>query len=220
MAKVGVVLSGCGLMDGSEIHEAACALLALNQAGADYQCMAPNAPQMNVMDHLKGQPVAGQSRNVLVESARIARGEIIPLGEVKATDYDAFVFPGGFGAAKNLCTFAVEGGSCSVLPDVARIVLEAFAAGKPQCFICIAPVIAAKVLGRETGVKLTIGTDPDTAAAIESMGAKHVERPPTEALVDAENKVVSTPAYMSGRSIGEVFEGISAAVGELLKLAG
>jgi len=196
MPKVGVVLSGCGVMDGSEIHEAVCTLLALSQAGADYQCMAPNAPQMHVVDHLKGQPAAGQTRNVLAESAHIARGKIVPLDGVKVADYDAFIFPGGFGAAKNLCTFAIEGDNCSVQRDVERVVREAHATGKVLGFICIAPVIGAKVLGKQTGVKLTIGDDAETAAAINAMGAAHVPEPVTEALVDAENKVVSTPAYM------------------------
>jgi enhancing lycopene biosynthesis protein 2 len=220
MPKVGVVLSGCGVYDGAEIHESVCVLLALSQAGAEYQCMAPNAPQMHVVDHISGKPVTGVSRNVLHESARIARGEIVALNEVNVADYDAFIFPGGFGAAKNLCTFAFEGDECRVQHDVERIVTEAHAAGKPLAFVCIAPVIAAKVLGKAGGAKLTIGDDPDTAGAINAMGGTHVECPVTEAVVDPENKIVSTPAYMKAQSIAEVYEGVKLTVTELLKLIG
>jgi enhancing lycopene biosynthesis protein 2 len=218
MARVGVVLAGCGVFDGAEIHEAVSAMLALTQAGAEYQCMAPNAPQMHVIDHVKGKPVPGETRNVLTEAARIARGKIVALDEVKVADYDAFVFAGGFGAAKNLCTFAFEGESCKVHPDVTRLVTEAHAAGKPQCFICISPVIAAKVLGKAAGIKLTIGNDPETAQAVTAMGATHVDCPVDGAVVDLEQKIVSTPAYMLANNIAEVFSGIETAVKETLKL--
>jgi len=220
MPRVGVVLSGCGVQDGSEIHEAVCTMLALSQAGAEYQCMAPNAPQLHVVDHLKGKLSPGESRNVLVESARIARGKIVPLNEVKAASYDAFFFPGGMGAAKNLCTYALEGANCTVHPEVARLVREAQSQGRPLCFICIAPVIAAKVLGKDTGVELTIGDDPDTAGAINSLGAKHVACPVREAVVDKQHKVVSTPAYMKAGSIDEVYDGVKSAVQATLKLIG
>jgi len=220
MAKIGVVLSGCGVYDGSEIHEAVCVLLALSQAGAQYQCMAPSAPQMHVMDHYKKQPAAGETRNVLTESARIARGDIVPLGQVRAADYDGFIFPGGFGAAKNLCTFAVEGPNCSVQPDVARLIKEAHAAHKVLAFVCIAPVIAAKVLGKQVGPQLTIGDDRETAEAINAMGAKHVVCPVQEALVDKEQRVISTPAYMKANSIAEVYAGVSNTVNEMLKMIG
>jgi len=220
MPKVGVVLSGCGVFDGAEIHESVCLMLALSQAGAEYQCMAPNAPQMHVIDHITGAPVAGESRNVLHEAARIARGEIIALNDVQVADYDAFVFPGGFGAAKNLCTFAVEGDSCRVQHDVERVVTEAHAQGKPLAFVCIAPVIAAKVLGKAGGAKLTIGDDADTASAINAMGGTHVECPVKEAIVDAGNKIVSTPAYMKAQNIAEVYEGAKRTIEELLKLIG
>ncbi len=218
MRKVGVVLAGCGVYDGSEIHEAVCALLALSQAGMEYQCMAPNAPQLNVVDHSKSQPVTGETRNVLAESARIARGQIVALNDVKVQDYSAFVFPGGFGAVKNLCTFAVEGAACNVQPDVARVIREAHSAGKPLCFICIAPVIAAKVLGPTAAVKLTIGDEIETAGAINSMGATHVPCSVREAIVDAQHKIVSTPAYMKAANINEVWVGVKRAVDETLRL--
>lgn len=220
MQKVGVVLSGCGVFDGSEIHEAVCAMLALDQAGVEYQCLAPNAPQLHVIDHSQGKPVPGETRNILVESARIARGKIQELGAVKVGEYDAFIFPGGFGAAKNLCSFAVDGADCVVQPDVARIIREAHAAGKPLCFICIAPVIAAKVLGAATGVKLTIGDEKETATAINHMGASHITCPVREAMVDQQHKVVSTPAYMKAGAISEVYDGVKSAVAETLRLIG
>jgi enhancing lycopene biosynthesis protein 2 len=206
-------------MDGSEIHEAVCTLIALSEAGATYRCMAPDAPQMHVVNHLEGKPAEGESRNILVESARIARGEIDALGSVNVNDYDAFIFPGGFGAAKNLCSFAVDGPDCTVNPDVARLVREAHAAGKPLAFVCIAPVIAAKVLG-ETGTKLTIGTDEGTAQAINTMGGSHVECPVREVVIDAENRIISTPAYMTAQSVSDVFVGVSRTVSELLNMAG
>jgi enhancing lycopene biosynthesis protein 2 len=218
MPKVAVILSGCGVFDGSEIHEAVCTMLALSQAQVPYQCIAPNAPQLHVVDHVTGKPVMGETRNVLVESARIARGKIIALDAVHGTDYDAFFFPGGFGAAKNLCTFAVESANCSVQPDVARVIEEAHAAKKPLCFICIAPVVAAKVLGKYPGVQLTIGDEAETAAAIGQMGARHVQCQVRNAVVDAEHRIVSTPAYMKALNLEELFAGIQCAVAETLKL--
>jgi enhancing lycopene biosynthesis protein 2 len=218
MHKVGIVLSGCGVFDGSEIHEAVCTMLALEQAGVEYQCMAPNSPQLHVIDHTKGKPVPGESRNILTESARIARGKIVELGDVRVSEYDALIFPGGFGAAKNLCSFAVHGSDCTVQPDVARVIREAHAAGKPLCFICIAPVIAAKVLGAATGVKLTIGDEKETSAAINRMGASHINCPVRGAVVDEQQKVVSTPAYMKAGNIAEVYDGVKSAVTETLRL--
>ncbi|MCH7471485.1 isoprenoid biosynthesis glyoxalase ElbB [bacterium] len=219
MPKVGVVLSGCGVMDGSEIHEAVCVLLALSQARVDYQCMAPDATQMHVVNHLSNEPAKGESRNVLTESARIARGEITALGEVDVAGYDAFIFPGGFGAAKNLCTFAIDGPDCTVHPHVARLIEEAHNARKVLAFICIAPVIAAKVLGKSTAAKLTIGDDPETAAAITSMGCEHVVCPVDEAIVDEANRVVSSPAYMKATSVAEVYESVKSTVDAMLTLA-
>lgn len=218
MAKIGVVLSGCGVYDGSEIHEAVLTLLALDLAGAEYECMAPNTPQMHVVDHVKGEPSAGERRNVMVESARIARGEIIALDSVNVANYDGFIFPGGFGAAKNLCTFAVEGDTCTVQPDVERVIRIANDAGKPIAFVCISPVIAAKVLGADGAAKLTIGSDQTTADAINAMGGQHVDCPVTETVIDSENRIISTPAYMTAQSISEVFAGVTNTVSELLKM--
>ena len=143
--RVGVVLSGCGFLDGAEIHEAVCTLLSLDRHGAKLVAAAPDVPQLHVVDHLKGAPSEGETRGVLAEAARIVRGQIAPLSTISARDLDALIFPGGYGAAKNLCTFAVEGRAMRVQPDVERIVREMRGAGKPMGFICIAPVIAGRL---------------------------------------------------------------------------
>jgi enhancing lycopene biosynthesis protein 2 len=220
MPKVGVVLSGCGVMDGSEIHEAVATLLALDRAGAEVLCMAPNVPQMHVVNHVTGEPT-GETRNVLEESARIARGNIEDIARVRAEQLDALVFPGGYGAAKNLCDFATKGTDCSVQPEVERLVLEMYEARKPIGAICIAPALIARILGRKAeGLELTIGKDPDTAAKLEAMGARHVPKEVHEVHVDEKNRVVTTPAYMLAQRIGEAAEGIERLVQEVLRLAG
>lgn len=216
-AVVGVVLSGCGHLDGSEIHEATLTLLALDKRGAEVVAFAPDAPQLHVIDHAHGKEAAGQRRNALEESARITRGKIRPLSEARAKDLDALIFPGGYGAAKNLCSFATQGAAMQVDAQVERLVKEVHAAKKPMGFICIAPVIAAKVLGQ--GVRLTIGDDADTAKAVEGFGARHIRRGVEEIEVDAGQKVVSTPAYMLGPSIAKVSAGIDMLVGAVLELA-
>ncbi|MEN6318910.1 MAG: isoprenoid biosynthesis glyoxalase ElbB [Syntrophaceae bacterium] len=217
MARVGVVLSGCGVFDGAEIHEAALTLFFLDRAGVEIICMAPNVDQMDVVNHIKGEAM-GEKRNVLVESSRIARGVIQDIQDVKASDLDALVFPGGFGAAKNLCNFAVKGPDCTVNPGVEKLIKEMHTAKKPIGFICIAPVIAAKVLG-SFGPQLTIGNDKGTAEAIEKMGGKHVNSPVENAVIDQKNKIVTTPAYMLGPTISKVALGIEKVVNEVLKLA-
>ena len=216
--KIGVVLSGCGVMDGSEIHEAVLTLLAIDRAGAEAVCMAPNIRQHHVMNHLTGEETKGEVRNVLLESARIARGKIRDIASVKAGDIDALIFPGGFGAAKNLCDYAFKGPDCSVNPDVARLATEVHTAGKPIGAVCIAPVIAAKLLGAEHP-QITIGTDKNTAKDIERMGAKHVVCPVREVVVDKPRKLVSTPAYMLANSIQEAAEGIEKLVKAVIDLA-
>lgn len=220
MPKVGVVLSGCGFLDGAEIHEAVCTLLALDQAGADVVCCAPNIPQAGVVDHLTQKP-SGQQRNVLTESARIARCAIQDLAAVKPEQLDAVIFPGGFGAAKNLCTFATAGVECEVNADVERVINGMLDAGKPVAAVCIAPALLARVL-KKRGVqaKLTIGNDPQTAQAITAMAGQHVNSPTTDCVVDEQCKVVTTPAYMLGPGPAAVYEGIRKLVGEVLRLAG
>ena len=216
--KIGVVLSGCGVYDGAEIHESVLTLLALDRRGAEAVVCAPDAPQMHVVDHRSGQVEAGASRNVLAESARIARGAIRDVAHLKAGEIDGLILPGGFGAAKNLCDFAVKGASCAVHPEVARLVREVHAQGKPVGAVCIAPALVAKVLGAEKP-RLTIGTDEATAQGLEAMGATHVACAVTEVAVDRERKLVSTPAYMLGKRISEVADGIDKAVGALLAMA-
>lgn len=218
--KVGVCLSGCGFLDGAEIHESVLTLLALDQAGAQAVCCAPNIQQAAVVDHVRKAPVSGESRNVLVESARIARGAIKDIAQVRAADLDALIFPGGFGAAKNLCNFADAGPDCTVHPAVERLTSECLAAGKPIGAICIAPAMLARILGRKgVHAKLTIGTDAGTAAAINKMGGQHCDCPVTGFVIDETHKVVTTPAYMLGKGPAEVFEGIRKLVEAVLKLA-
>lgn len=209
-----VVLSGCGVYDGSEIHEAVLTLLAIDRAGAEYHCFAPDVAQMHVVDHLTGEP-ASESRNVLVESARIARGAIKPLSAFQAQRFDALIFPGGFGAAKNLCSFAVDGPDCRVDADVERAVKAMRAADKPIGALCIAPALLARVLG---GVELTIGTDAGTASALEQMGARHRERGHGEIVVDQAQRVVTSPCYMLDATISQIADGAEATVRALLDL--
>lgn len=218
MAKrIGVILSGCGVYDGSEIHEAVITLLAIDRAGAEAVCMAPNIPQMHVINHLAGEPEPGETRNVLVESARIARGNIKDLANVQASDLDAVILPGGFGAAKNLCNFAVSGPDCEVNAEVARLIKEMHKAKKPIAAVCIAPAVLAKVLGDE-GIsnKMTIGNDEGTAEALAKMGTEHIQCPVEEFIIDPGNKLVSSPAYMLAGSISEAAEGIEKTVQALI----
>lgn len=216
MKKIGVVLSGCGVYDGSEIHEAVLALLAIDRQGCEAVCMAPNI-DVPVVNHLTRQET-GEKRNVLAESARIARGNIRDIKGVTAADLDAIVFPGGFGAAKNLCDFAVKGAAASVNPEVARLLKEMATAKKPIGAVCIAPTVVAAVLGREYSPTLTIGNDPGTAAEIGKTGAAHQECPVTEFVVDRKNKLVTSPAYMLANRISEAAEGIEKCVREVVKL--
>ena len=218
--RVGVVLSGCGFLDGSEIHEAVSVLIALDRRGAQTICMAPSIPQTQVMNHLTKKPEK-LTRSVLEESARIARGNIKDILTVKASDLDALIFPGGFGAAKNLCSFAFKAADAEVDPQVKRLLLEMHQAKKPIGLACIAPVIAAKVFGAvDAKPKLTIGTDPGTAAAINKMGGEHHDTGPTDICVDEANKLVTTPCYMNDVGPWTVYQGAEKMVEEVLRLAG
>ncbi|MBX3405125.1 MAG: isoprenoid biosynthesis glyoxalase ElbB [Phycisphaeraceae bacterium] len=224
MAKVAVVLSGCGVYDGSEIHEAVAVLYHLSRAGAAYECFAPDKPQMHVVDHATGQAAPGQTRNVLEESARIARGKIRPLAQLHARDFDCVIFPGGFGAAKNLCDFAVKGAEMAVDPDAERVVKEFHGSGKPVGMCCIAPVIGAKVLGTRAGgpgAQVTIGDDAQAAAAIAAWGSKNIVKRVTESQADEANRLVTAAAYMyGGAPVHEVFEGIGRMVEGVLSRVG
>jgi enhancing lycopene biosynthesis protein 2 len=215
--RVAVVLSGCGVYDGAEIHEATLALLKLSQSGAQVQCFAPDVPQMHVVNHLTGEVAEGETRNVLVESARLARGNIKPVHKARVEDFDALIVPGGFGAAKNLCDFAVKGAQLSVQEDFLAFAQGMHKAGKPIGLICIAPTMAAAICG--AGVQATIGNDADTATAVSATGAVHRECTVRETCVDRERKLVTTPAYMLAESIADAFEGISRLVDDVLAMA-
>lgn len=214
--NVAVILSGCGVYDGAEIHESVLTLLRLDQRGARVQCFAPNIDQLHVIDHYRGEEMDG-TRNVLVESARIARGNVKDVREAKVEDFDALILPGGFGVAKNLSDFAVSGANCTVQPDVLAFT-QAFArSGKPIGLMCIAPALAAKIFGE--GVQCTIGNDADTAAALGKMGAQHQECSVEDIVIDPRHKLVTTPAYMLAKSISEAAKGINKLVDEVLALA-
>jgi len=214
--KVAVILSGCGVYDGAEIHESVLALLRLSQRGAQVQCFAPDIPQHHVINHLTGAE-SGESRNVLVESARIARGQVRDVRELQAADFDALIVPGGFGAAKNLSDFAWRGASCAVQPDVLAAARGFAAAHKPVGLICIAPALAARIYG--AGVQCTIGHDPETAAKLTDMGAEHIDCTVEDIVVDAQRKLVTTPAYMLAKSLAEAASGINKLVDRVLELA-
>ena len=215
--KIGVVLSGCGVYDGSEIHEAVLTLLAIDRNGAEALCMAPDM-ELAEIDHLAGQPT-GARRNVLVESARIARGKIRDIAGIKADELDAIIFPGGFGAAKNLCDFALKGADASIQPDVARLLKEMAAAKKPIGAICIAPALIAATLGKEYAPEVTIGNDAGTAVAINATGSRHLDCPVRDLVIDSKNRIVSTPAYMLAGCISEAADGIEKAVKTVIEMA-
>lgn len=212
--KVAVVLSGCGVFDGSEIYETSVTLLHLAKQGVAWQCLAPKAA-LDEVDHAAQNPT-GQKRDVFTESARLARGDIKPLEDVKASDFAAIIFPGGFGAAKNLCNFAtadsVEAITC--LPAVQKFVADAHAQKLPLGFMCIAPAMASAAL-KGKGVKLTIGNDAGTAARLEALGNVHVNCAVNEIVIDDAHNVVTTPAFMLASHIGELDEGIGKLVREV-----
>lgn len=212
--RAAMVLSGCGVFDGTEIHEAVIALLCLLKGGAEVSFFAPDMRQSDCVNHLDGSD-SGAPRSVLAESARIARGKIEPLSRFDAGRFDMLVFPGGFGAAKNLSTFAYDGAGCSVEPSVERAILQMRSRGGKIAFLCISPVVGAKVLGG--GVKFTIGSDPKTAAAIEAAGAKHAECPASSFVEDAAANVYSTPAYMLAEDAAEVEKGVSAMISRMFE---
>ena len=215
--RVAVILSGCGVYDGAEIHESVITLLRLDQRGAQVQCFAPNIAQMHVINHLTGEEMP-ESRNVLTEAARIARGDVADVRELQVDKFDALILPGGFGVAKNLSNFAVEGAGCSVQPDVLAAA-QAFAqADKPIGLICISPALATKIFGE--GVSCTLGAEDDPAAeALVAMGGKHVECAVEDIVEDEKHKLVTTPAYMLAQSIAEAASGINKLVDRVLELA-
>lgn len=215
MKKVAVILSGCGVYDGSEIHEAVITLLALTRNGAEAVCFAPDKPQHDVINHLTGQPEAG-TRNVLVESARIARGAVQPLSAARAEDFDALIVPGGFGAAENLSTLATAGRDAEIDGELLQLSRAMHQAGKPQGFMCIAPAMLPKIISAP--LRLTIGNDIDTAEMVEAMGGEHVICPVDDIVVDEENRLVTTPAWMVAENIAQVAQGVDKLVERVLAL--
>lgn len=213
MKKFAVILAGCGVYDGAEIHEAVLTLLAIDQLGATSQCFAPDISQYHVINHLTGEEMDEQ-RNVLIESARIARGKILPLSRFNASDFDALVFPGGFGAAKNLCNWALAGDDCEVYPEVEKVVAEMHRLRKPIGAMCIAPVILASLL---KNIPLTTGKDPASASFIENTGNQYIEATHGEVVVDEANKLFTTPCYMLDASISEIMTGTRNLVERMLK---
>ena len=213
--KFAIILSGCGNKDGAEIHESVMTLWAIHKHGAEYQCFAPDIAQHHVLNFITGQEMA-EKRNVLVESARIARGDILDLKTYKADDFNGLIMPGGLGVAKNLSTFAFEGADCTVNEDVVRAVRETAAQNKPVGALCIAPAIIAKILG---DVEVTIGSDPGTEAAIVKMGASHQQTTHGEIVVDRKNRLVTTPCYMLNARVDQIGEGAENLVKALLEMA-
>jgi len=211
--KFAVVLSGCGVYDGAEIHESTMTLLSILEEGAAYQCFAPDISQYHVINHLTGGEM-NETRNVLVESARIARGDIKPLSEFKAADFDALIFPGGFGAAKNLSTVAFDGANATVNPEVEDAIKQMLAVHKPVGALCIAPAVVARVI---QGVEVTIGNDPGTVEVIEKMGGKHVVTTNGQVVHDHKYNVFTTPCYMLDATILDIKQDTDLVVKEMMK---
>jgi enhancing lycopene biosynthesis protein 2 len=214
MKQVAVVLSGCGYLDGSEIQESVLTLLAVERHGGNYQCFAPQIQQSSVVDHLTNQAMPNETRQVLVEAARIARGDIRDIASANAEDFDAVIFPGGFGVATSISDFATEVENMQIHPAVTKFARNMYVANKQLGFICIAPSLIPKICG--TGISCTIGNDKETAAKLEAMGASHVNCSVDDIVVDAKHKVYSTPAYMLGNSISQVNQGIDKLVAAIL----
>ena len=213
--KIGVLLSGCGYLDGAEIHEATLTLYLLDKAGAEIICMAPDKDQADVIDHNAGE-AQGEPRNVLRESGRIARGNVRDVAKVEVEQLDGLIIPGGFGAAKNLCSFASDGPKCAVDPGVTALVTGMHAAKKPIGALCIAPALVARILGADHHVEVTIGNDKGTAEALGAMGAKHTDQVVEDIVVDEANRVVTTPCYMLAKGPAEVGAGVEKLVTKLL----
>lgn len=201
--KFAVILAGSGYIDGSEIHEATFSLYAIMSQGAEYQIFAPDVKQHHVVDHITGKEM-DEERNVLVESARIARGDIKPMSEFRQEEFDALLMPGGFGVAKNLCTYAFDGADMKINPEVEKAVKDIISADKPIAGLCISPVIISKVVD---DVELTIGKDEHVAADTEKMGSRHKQTGHGEVVVDSKYKIATTPCYMLESTVLNIFDG-------------
>lgn len=216
MKKFAIVLAGCGVFDGAEIHESTLTMLSISQQGAHYEIFAPDISQHHVINHVTGTEMP-EVRNVLVESARIARGNIKPLSELKSEGYDALIFPGGFGVAKNLCNFAFMGSDCQVNSHIEAVIHDFHKAGKPIGALCISPVLLSKVLG---DVTLTVGQDENTIAGVEKMGSLHQKTTHGEVIHDEKNNLFTTPCYMLNASIVQIYEGTQNIVAAMLETMG
>ncbi|OAT26140.1 isoprenoid biosynthesis glyoxalase ElbB [Proteus myxofaciens] len=216
MKSIAIILSGCGVFDGSEIHESVLTMLALSQNNAEVHYFSPDDLQPSVINHITGEEKS-EKRNMMEESSRISRGKISPLSDAKAEMFDAVIIPGGFGAAKNLCTFATEGVNCEINKELLNFVQEMNKQKKPLGLMCIAPVMLPKMLN--SSVKLTIGNDPQTAKMIEEMGGIHINCAVDDIVVDEEQRVVTTPAYMLAESIAQAQVGINKLVKKVLEMA-
>lgn len=214
MKKIAVVLAGNGVFDGAEIHEATLTMYSIVKQGATYEIFAPNINQHHVINHITGKEMS-EKRNVMVEAARIARGKINDLADFKASDFDALIFPGGFGVAKNLCSFAFDGIECTINQDVENAIKNMIELKKPIGALCIAPVLLAKILKE---AELTIGQDKNTAQAIKTMGAKHIETTHGEVVIDKKYNIVTTPCYMLEANIVQIADGANKVVIEILNL--
>jgi enhancing lycopene biosynthesis protein 2 len=220
MKPIGVVLAGCGFIDGAEIYEATITMLALDRAGVQCQCLAPDLPQLHVINHRTGKPTE-ETRNVLTEAARLARGKIEPLNDSWIPKLEAVIFPGGFGAAKNYCDFAVKGEDCSIQPVMQSFMRKLVEIHKPIGVMCISPLALARALkGTDFHPQLTVGAASPAADAVNKFGSHHVVCPVTDIVVDHEYKIVSCPAYMYDARVSEVATGIEKLVQEVLRMVG
>jgi len=212
--RIAVIISGCGVFDGAEIHETILSLYAIAKQGAEYELFAPDIDQLHVINHLTGKEMK-ETRNVLTEAARIARGNISDLSHYKASDFDGLIFPGGFGVAKNLSDWVSKGPECMIIPGVESAIRETANAGKPIAALCISPVLLAKVL---QGVEVTVGDDPSSIAAIEAAGAKHIKTTHGEIVIDKKYKTITSPCYMLDATIDQIGDAAERVVKEMLKL--
>ncbi|MGQ4275601.1 isoprenoid biosynthesis glyoxalase ElbB [Pseudidiomarina sp. E22-M8] len=216
MKKVAVLLSGSGVFDGAEVNEAVLTLLHISKRGASYECFAPDIEQTQVVNHLNGEQTS-EKRNVLAEAARIVRGEVKPLSELNAAEFDALILPGGFGVAKNFCDFAERGADMRVNKEVLAIGRAFAEANKPAGYLCIAPVLLPHIYGE--GVNVTVGNDKEVASAIEKMGGVHVDCPVDDIVADDARLLVTTPAYMLAENLVDAEKGISKLVEKVLYMA-
>ncbi len=213
MKTFAIILAGCGVYDGAEIHEAVMTMYAVTKNGAEYQIFAPDIAQHHVVNHLTGAEMP-ETRNVLVESARIARGKIKPISELDMREFDALIFPGGYGVAKNLCSYAFDGAECTVNPEISNVIREAVSLRKPIGAMCISPVLLAKIMG---GITITVGPNEADAVNVKAMGANHIATKHGDVIIDEKHRLFTTPCYQLKASLVEIAEDTDAIVKAMLK---